>query len=153
MRKDERKESERKVCVCDVRTEAGKRMCDGFQNRVGMDRALLRLRRRGFRGAVEPDSKARRAFRTGAATRAAAAATRLAVRAHRVHPAAAEEEEVAAEEAGSVRQVAPVPSAFAGPSLKVLARIIATAIAWCGRWPSIPLARLTLKRRRPVWLA
>ena len=67
-----------------------------------------------------------------------------------VHPVERAAEEVGAE---SAQQAAPDPSVFAGPSLKVLALITATAIAWCGRWPSIPLARLTLKRRRPARLA
>lgn len=54
------------------------------------------------------------------------------------------------EESERVRADAPDPSASDDPSHKVRARITATAIAWCGRWPSIPLVRLMLKRRRPA---
>lgn len=61
---------------------------------------------------------------------------------------------VASEGAEWFQRVAPPDrNASAGLSLKVQVRITATVIAWCGKWPSIPLARLTLKRRRlAMWL-
>ena len=57
---------------------------------------------------------------------------------------------VAAEEGAEwfQRVVPPDQNASAGQSLKVQVRITATVIAWCGKWPSITLARLMLKRRR-----
>lgn len=113
-----------------------------------MDRARLRLRQRATTGAVEPDWRARRASATEVAAavvamRPAAAAT-LVVAVRRRRPRLAALAEGAAERVGARGRNASVD-----PSLKVQVRIRATAIAWCARWPSIPLARLTLKRRRP----
>lgn len=108
-----------------------------------MDRVLLRLRQRVTTGAVEPDSKARRVYRTGVGLMGAAVAATLVVVLLRL-PAV---EQRAVE--GAVERVGPPDrNASADPSLKVQVRIKATAIAWCARWPSIPLAQLMLKMRK-----
>ena len=120
-----------------------------YLNRVATDRAHLRLRRRVPSVVVELDSKA--PTTTGPVTTAviAVAPAGLVVESVVVVSVLPVRQRVAAAQV-SERRVALAPSASVVPSLKVRARITATEIVWCGRWPSIPLVRLTLKRRRPA---